>query len=176
MGRDEWTKTTDAFLKNIGTTTNKVNEQTTYASRPHGVYGMENSNYPERNVPTDLPYYPRQHSSSMGIHPMSGHYPATITAQQFNQNTSSSQGHLLDRNGQIIGRTSGGQSISPHDMGSRNVDSGHSSSRNANQDVDRVEVNQNRRRDGSNEESSDSSSSANERGRKKEKSSGTKRK
>ena len=62
------------------------------------------------------------------------------------------------------------------DMGSRNVDSGHSSSRNANQDVDRVEVSQNRRRDASNEESSDSSSSANERGRKKEKSSGTKRK
>ena len=62
------------------------------------------------------------------------------------------------------------------DMGSRNVDSGHSSSRNANQDVDRVEVSQSRRRDASNEESSDSSSSANERGRKKEKSSGTKRK
>ena len=28
--RDEWTKTTDAFLKNIGTTTNKVNEQVNF--------------------------------------------------------------------------------------------------------------------------------------------------
>merc|ERR1712038_370037 len=94
--RDEWTKTTDAFLKNLGTASNKPNEQNPYMGRSHGGYPIPNPGYTDQR-----PYYSNQHSAEMGSGPPGNHMsnrPTGQSGQQLSQQSNVAQGNEMDRN------------------------------------------------------------------------------
>jgi hypothetical protein len=62
--RDDWTKTTDAFLKNLGTQSHKSNDQNVYGGRQQGSYHMTKTGYVGHGESSHRPYYSDQHMPS----------------------------------------------------------------------------------------------------------------